>query len=458
MDARPQSPPERLLRLAEDVSVRSTEDDFVLERPGRILRYGPPDPIARRLAERLTDWTETASLFAFFVAEGGPGAAIAAVSALNAFEDAGFLQEGLRIDGTLVLTCRIYPGSGLGPTAEPAPAAPPFALARHTALSPQDQGWRIASPLARGEVLVMDGRLFAELAFANDGWTPADPISDAMAGLLVKAGLLVEQASRTVRAALATHELWQHALSRRATAPGPVGAVGRPDDERLPPPPRMPPAKATVDLPVPAQPPAMTFQQVLDARSSRRTPDPRACLTSALLGSLLWAAARDLSPPWHDYDGHERHTRPYPAAGGIHAYDLFLALDAPTGALTAFSRYEPDRHCLSPIPGDPAKLLQDAADSMGVETPPQAVIIVSARFGLMTQKYGMASYALMLKDAGVLMQTLHLCATALGIGSCILGGGNSREFARLTGFDPLIEGPIGEIALTGLLGPLTERR
>lgn len=458
MVARRPSPPERLLRLAQDVSVGSTDGHLVLERPGRILRYNRPDPIARLLAERLSDWTEAASLFAQVVAVGGPGAATAALSFLEEFEDAGVLQEGLRIDGSLALTCRIFPGSGLGPTGAPAPAAPPFAFSPHVSLAPQGQGWRIASPLAPGEVLVMDRRLLAELTAASDGWTPADPAGAAMASLLVKAGLLVAQVSPPARGVLATHELWQHALSRRSTAPGPVGKVRRPGDEPLPMAPRSPPAEATVGLPVPEEPIVTTFQQVLDARRSHRAVEARGGLSAAHYGALLWIAARDLSLPWHDEDGHERHARPYPAAGGIHPYDLFLALGAPTDPLPALGRYEPDRHRLSPVQGNPARLLQDAAFSMGVETPPQAVIIISARFGRMTQKYGMASYALMLKDAGVLMQTLHLCATALGIGSCILGGGNSREFARLTGFDPLIEGPIGEIALTGLLGPLTERR
>jgi SagB-type dehydrogenase family enzyme len=161
----------------------------------------------------------------------------------------------------------------------------------------------------------------------------------------------------------------------------------------------------------------------------------------------------DRALPQRDAEGFERLSRPVPSAGATHACDLYLALNPPPPGLPRFARYDSRLHALCPIAADPAPLLREAAASMGRTAPPAGLILLSARFGRVAWKYVDASYALLLKDAGVLLQTLHLTAAALGRGSCILGGGNSRVFAALTGCDPLHEGPLGEIALTGPLPP-----
>ena len=47
------------------------------------------------------------------------------------------------------------------------------------------------------------------------------------------------------------------------------------------------------------------------------------------------------------------------------------------------------------------------------------------------------SYAMILKDAGVLTQQMYLVATAMGLAPCALGAGDSQAFAELSGLDPL---------------------
>ena len=55
---------------------------------------------------------------------------------------------------------------------------------------------------------------------------------------------------------------------------------------------------------------------------------------------------------------------------------------------------------------------------MGAPAPPQILITISARFGRMSWKYSSIAYSLILKDVGVLIQTLYLMATDMALGGC----------------------------------------
>jgi len=46
-----------------------------------------------------------------------------------------------------------------------------------------------------------------------------------------------------------------------------------------------------------------------------------------------------------------------------------------------------------------------------------------------------------------LTQTFYLIATAMGLGGCAIGSINIDLFARLTGIDFYIEGPVGQFAI-----------
>jgi SagB-type dehydrogenase family enzyme len=75
------------------------------------------------------------------------------------------------------------------------------------------------------------------------------------------------------------------------------------------------------------------------------------------------------------------------------------------------------------------------------------LITIAARFGRISWKYCSLAYALLLKDVGVLTQTLYLVATDIGLGGCAIGTTNIDLFAKMTGIDFHIEGPVGQFAL-----------
>jgi SagB-type dehydrogenase family enzyme len=78
---------------------------------------------------------------------------------------------------------------------------------------------------------------------------------------------------------------------------------------------------------------------------------------------------------------------------------------------------------------------------------PQILITIAARFGRVSWKYSALAYALILKDVGVLLQTCYLMATDMELGGCAIGSTNIDLFAKLTGIEFYIEGPVGQFAI-----------
>ena len=73
----------------------------------------------------------------------------------------------------------------------------------------------------------------------------------------------------------------------------------------------------------------------------------------------------------------------------------------------------------------------------------------------MSWKYSSIAYSLILKDTGVLMQTLYLMAADMGLGGCAIGTTNIDLFAKMTGLDFHAEGPVGQFALGRGIKPET---
>jgi SagB-type dehydrogenase family enzyme len=92
-------------------------------------------------------------------------------------------------------------------------------------------------------------------------------------------------------------------------------------------------------------------------------------------------------------------------------------------------------------------MLRHAQYAMNASALPQIVITITARFGRVGWKYSSLAYSLILKDVGVLMQTLYLMATDMGLGGCAIGSTNIDLFEKMTGIKFHIEGPVGVFAL-----------
>ena len=142
--------------------------------------------------------------------------------------------------------------------------------------------------------------------------------------------------------------------------------------------------------------------------------------------------------------------RPYPSGGGGWELELYLAVDKCDGLARGFYHYDAGGHALVPIgvrAHELDALLAGAEFAMGAPAPPQILITIAARFGRMSWKYSSIAYALILKDVGVLTQTLYLIATDMGLGGCAIGTANIDLFAKMTEIEFHVEGAVGQFAL-----------
>ena len=143
-------------------------------------------------------------------------------------------------------------------------------------------------------------------------------------------------------------------------------------------------------------------------------------------------------------------SRPCPSGGGSWELELYLAVDKCEGLARGFYHYDAGGHALVPIgvgTHELDALLRGAEFAMGAPAVPQILITIAARFGRTTWKYSSLAYALILKDVGVLLQTLYLMTTEMGLGGCAIGTANIELFAKMTGLEFHVEGPVGQFAL-----------
>jgi SagB-type dehydrogenase family enzyme len=203
----------------------------------------------------------------------------------------------------------------------------------------------------------------------------------------------------------------------------------------------------------PGRPEAISpVAKLLRARRSTRSFDDERPITLAELSQFLDGTARVLSRSDTKVDLDEGgHTvRPYPSAGAAYELELYLAVNLCDGLARGFYHYDAGAHALALI-GVPSNeleaLLVGAQYAMGAPGAPQILITIAARFGRTSWKYSSIAYALILKDVGVLMQTLYLMATDMGLGGCAIGIANIDLFAKMTGVEFQVEGPVGQFAI-----------
>jgi SagB-type dehydrogenase family enzyme len=204
--------------------------------------------------------------------------------------------------------------------------------------------------------------------------------------------------------------------------------------------------------------PASPMTKLLRERRSIRNFDDQHPITLAELSRFLDATARvrstekvPLVPEAGPGGPMLTHTlRPYPSAGASYELELYLAVDKCQGLPRGFFHYDAGTHALTRMSVEQRPCdtwLKSAQLAMGDASVPQILIIVAARFGRMSWKYSSIAYALVLKDVGVLLQTFYMMATDMGLGGCAIGTANIELFAKMTGLEFHVEGPVGQFAL-----------
>ncbi len=251
------------------------------------------------------------------------------------------------------------------------------------------------------------------------------------------------------------HDFLFHTRSTEGRHNNPLGGT-YPHSGAIPPLPEVRPPwpGQKIDLCVPhpvAMPPVA---KLLRERHSTRSFDDRQPITLAELSQFLDGAARALPRPdsavGSGNGGAGGAVPPYPSAGASYELELYLAVNICGGLTRGFYHYDAGAHGLVPIkvPANELKgLLERAAQAMGASAAPQILIMIAARFGRISWKYSSVAYSLVLKDAGVITQTFYLMAAGMGLGACAIGIANIEQFAKVTGLECHVEGPVGQFAL-----------
>jgi SagB-type dehydrogenase family enzyme len=194
--------------------------------------------------------------------------------------------------------------------------------------------------------------------------------------------------------------------------------------------------------------------KLLRERHSMRSFDDQRPITLGELSRFLDGTARVVSRSKSRVDDGgpvvEYAARPYPAGGAAYELELYLAVHQCDGLARGFYHYDAGGHALVPIgvgAHELEALLAGAKYAMGAPAVPQVLITIAARFGRVSWKYSSVAYALILKDVGVLTQTLYIMATDMGLGGCAIGLTNIDLFAKMTGIEFHVEGPVGQFAI-----------
>jgi SagB-type dehydrogenase family enzyme len=260
---------------------------------------------------------------------------------------------------------------------------------------------------------------------------------------LVDAGLLVPESAPR-------HETWStfELVVQRMSGGG--GSRTRRPSSQMPPASKPPPESAPpIALPRPRRANQARVGSVLRHRRSHRE-FASEDLPLAELGELLITAAgvqRSVPVSGVSY-------RPHPSAGGRHPLEITVAALHVAGLAPRAYRFDPFDGCLYETRADPRRLdrlPEQLGQSMGSELPvePAAVLLITAVFARTMWKYEQIGLGLIYKDAGALLQTLHLVAQALGLAGSAVHLRGEAEIARWLGLDPMEESLVACFAVGG---------
>jgi SagB-type dehydrogenase family enzyme len=393
---------------------------------------------------------------------------LAGTAASASAGDVPGLIHRLVADGWLTVTVRddghnLYTILPFGrPTPRPAGASISTVLSKFAVLHRDSDGFVLEHPLAWCDLRIHDARLLVLLdgqATEGSGLPPA--VAEQFIEDLRWCGMLIPpgaEDSGFETLSWSAPDLWFHrrsTLGERTVTWDHFGPTKWAKD-RFP----QPPARRrnyqgeAIGLPTPdltakrAQDPTLTT--VLEDRVSTRTFDEAHPITVEQLAEMLYRTARTRKTQPVGA-GEELLSRPYPSGGGIYELELYPVVRNVAGLEPGMYHYDSFDHVLRPVAAADSRpvsrLIKPASATLTGGAEPQVLIIMAARCGRIMWTYEQIGYAAILKDVGVLMQTIYLAATAMGLGACAQGFGDTAAFVEATGVDERQECSVGSIIL-----------
>ncbi|MEM1270766.1 MAG: SagB family peptide dehydrogenase [Bacteroidota bacterium] len=343
-----------------------------------------------------------------------------------------------------------------------------YTLSRYVVLHADPDGLLVESPLSRDVLRVPNPAVLNLLLLLARGARPADLYEgrpDAQQALLERLltkfesnGWLTavdeEGEPEETHGALADwafHDLFFHSRSRAGRNVDRMGAKSGLKLEEMPPTFKEIESSVRIALPSPDLDEVanrdLSFTEVLEARRSvREYADAPVSLDA--LGEFLYRSCR--AKGYRDDSRVPLTRRPYPSGGSLYPLEVYVIPNRCEVLERGLYHYHPGRHDLNRLDAAPnhvETLLKDAQRAAGLDVLPPVLFCISARFRRTAWKYDSIAYALILKEAGALFQTMWLVATAMNLAPCGLGTGNSDVFAHAIGSEYYDETSVGEFVI-----------
>jgi SagB-type dehydrogenase family enzyme len=197
-------------------------------------------------------------------------------------------------------------------------------------------------------------------------------------------------------------------------------------------------ASAPVALPKPDLEGRLTLERALATRRSLREFAPGE-LTLAELGQLMWAAQGVTSPEGK---------RTAPSARAVYPLAVYVVANDVAGLAAGLYRYEPKGHSLAAVAsGDQRAGLAAATSRQAFVAGAPLVVIVTGDSALAAEKFGPRAERWVAMETGFVVQNVYLEATALGLGTVMVGGFDiaalRRGLALAAGHEPYAVLPVG---------------
>lgn len=472
-----------IVRLRAGTSAQWAQPDRVVLASGaKRLQFGSLRPEVRAAIGLLLHAGDAEAALLEGVPAGADAAREQLGLLLGRLDQRGWLERTLAAspDRNPLLTVRPVSHRAVPRSALPDPSTF-LSLSRFALLRRGDEGLLLESPRAHFVAVLHDPRLatlagllcrpraagdLIEAASHQAGLPPA--MTAAALSCLAASGFVVnrdggdEEEDTQALAQWSLPDLLFHARSRQGRHANNYGAtyplqgrfepleVGKPAMSNGA-------AAGAIDLPRPdlarvaTSDPSLT--EVLEGRQSIRVHDDNHPIALPQLAELLFRAMGVRGDVTRFADGSERPfgcARPYPSGGALYELETYLAVRLCDGLAPGLYHYDALGHRLEPVaargPGLDA-LLDDAGKKSATGRKPQVLVVLAARVGRLMYKYESMAYAAVLKNVGVVFQTVYAVGTAMELAVCALGGGDSDAFADVGGVPYLEEPSVGEIML-----------
>lgn len=185
----------------------------------------------------------------------------------------------------------------------------------------------------------------------------------------------------------------------------------------------------TLQLPEPRLKGVLSVESALQLRRSVRAFSTEALALSEV-AQILWAA-QGIS------DKRPERFRTAPSAGALHPLQVILLAGQVDDLAPGIYRYLPEEHALTPLAkGDRRTILAKATLAQDWIADAACILALAGTYARTTGKYGERGRRYVHMEVGHVGQNVYLQASALGLGTTMVGAFRDQELQRVLGLEP----------------------